>query len=309
MQRIVRIAASCGVAAVFLALLPLVASAHEQREVAGGQYELVVGFLDEPAFVGLKNGLDLRVNRPAGASASPAAGGMAQGAEEGAPVEGLVGSLQASVAYGAETMELELEPQFGEPGAYRAIFFPTAEGDYTFRISGQIEGVAIDETFTSSPEGFSPVEAVEPYQFPKGEGALGGPTVGTTGAGSNGSPGGINGGLLLGVAALGGTAVVSLRRAGTTDGRACRMGRVRRLRFGRNGPVGSAGVCQTAHPGARGGSRSWGPCLSPARIVPPGGAVAVTVACSGPPSRSSSRCSPPWSGRWWCRGRQARTPS
>ena len=212
MQRIVRIAASCGVVAVFLTLFPLAASGHEQREVAGGQYELVVGFLDEPAFVGLKNGLDLRVSRPAVASASPAAGETAQGTAEGTPVEGLVGSLQASVAYGEETMELELESQFGEPGAYRAIFFPTAEGDYTFRISGQIEGVAIDETFTSAPEGFSPVEAVEPYQFPKGEGAVGGAAAGAIGDGSRGRPDGINGGLLLGVAARAGIASVSLRR-------------------------------------------------------------------------------------------------
>ncbi|MBQ12670.1 MAG: hypothetical protein CMJ45_14115 [Planctomyces sp.] len=42
-------------------LLTGTASAHEQREV--GRYELVVGFIVEPAFEGLKNGLDLRVTK------------------------------------------------------------------------------------------------------------------------------------------------------------------------------------------------------------------------------------------------------
>ncbi len=52
---------------IMLAFIALVATgsaitaiAHEHREVADGQYELTVGFLNEPAFVNQQNGLDLR---------------------------------------------------------------------------------------------------------------------------------------------------------------------------------------------------------------------------------------------------------
>ena len=77
--------------------------------------------------------------------------------------------MQAEVLYGDQSMPLTLIPAFDEPGVYTAMFFPMAEGDYTFRIFGEIEGIAIDETFTSSPEGFAAVESREPYEFPKQE--------------------------------------------------------------------------------------------------------------------------------------------
>ena len=69
--------------------------------------------------------------------------------------------------YGDESMTLELEPVFNQPGHYRAIFFPTAIGAYTFHITGEIDGNEIDEEFTSGPETFSEVEPIEPLQFPK----------------------------------------------------------------------------------------------------------------------------------------------
>ncbi len=128
------------------------ASAHEGREV--GEYEIVVGFLNEPAIVEEPNGLDLRVSK-------------GHHGEEAQPVEGLADTLQAEVIYGDQTMPLELQPAFGEPGAYRAEFIPTAEGAYTFRIFGTIEGTPIDERFTSGPETFSEVQSRADLSFPK----------------------------------------------------------------------------------------------------------------------------------------------
>lgn len=164
MKRTLALAASCGLMAAIVALLPLTTLAHEQRDITGGKYEMVVGFLDEPAFVGLKNGLDLRVTKPvagaAQAATTPAAGASDDDAPAGTPVDGLVGTLKAQVIFGDQTMDLRLEPTFGESGAYHAILFPMAAGDYTFHISGMIEGTAVDERFTSSPEGFGSVEAV-----------------------------------------------------------------------------------------------------------------------------------------------------
>lgn len=211
--RVVRIIGA-GFAAALVAALPLAASAHEHREVADGQYELTVGFLEEPAFVGLKNGLELRV-----AKLDPAATPAADGEGGETPVDGLTGSLQAQVVYGAETMDLELEPTFGEPGSYESVFFPMAEGAYQFRVFGEIEGNAVDETFESGPETFSEVQAVEPLQFPKGEArtteTVAAASIGGLGGGSDdGGPGGPGGGLLAGVTGLAGVAFWLSRRRG-----------------------------------------------------------------------------------------------
>lgn len=132
-------------------LVPLMASAHESREV--GDYQFIVGFLNEPAIVEEPNGLSLSVSRGTGENAEP--------------VEGLAGSLQAEVTFGSETRSLELNPAFGQPGAYRAEFIPTAEGAYTFHIFGSIEGMEIDESFTSSPDTFSEVESRAAISFPE----------------------------------------------------------------------------------------------------------------------------------------------
>ncbi len=129
-MRIVCGAAGCGAAVLLAVLLPLTAAAHEHREVAGGQYELTVGFLDEPAFVGEKNGLSLRVVRPAAAGGAPTAGAATEDA--GTPVEGLIGTLQAEVMFGDQRMPLPLLPAFGDPGHYTSYFFPSTPGGYTF---------------------------------------------------------------------------------------------------------------------------------------------------------------------------------
>lgn len=130
------------------------AEAHEQRDVAD-QYSFVVGFLNEPAYAGEQNGLDLRISTldPTGGVASE-------------PVEGAEETLTAEVRYGDQSMPLEIETVYNEPGAYRAIFFPTAPGDYTFHITGTIGETEIDETFTSADGEFSAVADPAPLQFP-----------------------------------------------------------------------------------------------------------------------------------------------
>ncbi len=123
------------------------AAAHEERTV--GDHTFVVGMLDEPVFAGQKSGLELRVSHDG---------------EE--PVEGLEETLQASVTFGDATRQLELSPIFGEPGAYRSVFFPTAAGPYSFRIFGEVEGEPFDETFTAGPDTFGEVQDSVAGQFP-----------------------------------------------------------------------------------------------------------------------------------------------
>ncbi|MEO6294406.1 MAG: hypothetical protein ABIP01_03925 [Candidatus Limnocylindria bacterium] len=140
-----------GRAAVLGAVLTMVVSigntlAHEDREI--DDITMAVGFLDEPVYSGQKSGLDLRVTHH----------------EE--PVEGLEETLEAEVTFEGQTRDLEISPVFGQAGAYRSVFFPTAAGPYTFHIFGEIDGEAIDETFTSGPDTFSEVADVAGGQFP-----------------------------------------------------------------------------------------------------------------------------------------------
>ena len=128
----------------------------------GGKYQIVVGFIGEPVFAGDKSGLEFFVSDLS--QATPVVG---QQAAEGAPVEGLEETLKAEVIFGDQTMELPLSARFNTPGAYESVFFPSQPGDYTFRIYGTLAGTDIDESFTSSPEGFGAVEDPAPLHFPK----------------------------------------------------------------------------------------------------------------------------------------------
>jgi hypothetical protein len=151
--RVALLVAAFAIAAIALAQ-PIVTSAHETREV-GTDYTFVVGFINEPAIQGDTNGIWLEVTS----------------GEE--PVLALADTLQAQVIFGEETRDLTLTPAFGEEGVYEAVFIPTQPGDYTFRFTGQVDGVDVDETFTSSPEGFDSVQARSELEFPASAGEVG----------------------------------------------------------------------------------------------------------------------------------------
>ena len=157
------VAALVAAAIVIVASQPQSSFAHERRVV--GNYQFVVGFLNEPSLVGQPNGLSLRISLAT--EATPAT--EEEEEQGGTPVEGAEETLEAEVIVGggAAQKTLELEPEFGQPGAYAGRFIPTVAGDYTFHIFGDIEGDAIDETFSSGPETFSSVESLADLQFPE----------------------------------------------------------------------------------------------------------------------------------------------
>jgi len=76
------------------------------------------------------------------------------------------------VSYGDQSQEFPLAPTYdaeagtGTPGEYAALVIPTAPGDYTFRITGTVEGVKVDVEVASSPKTFSTVEEASAAQFP-----------------------------------------------------------------------------------------------------------------------------------------------
>ncbi len=125
------------------------ASAHERRTV--GKYQFVVGFLNEPAYTNLPNGIDLRVTNT----------------ETNKPVEGLEKTLKAEVISGSKTMPVELQTRFNQPGAYAGYFVPTKAAAYIFHFTGDIEGLKIDEKFETGPGRFEEPEDTIKLQFPE----------------------------------------------------------------------------------------------------------------------------------------------
>jgi hypothetical protein len=164
MRRFSSIAAvgSIVLSTLLLLISPLAAEAHESRAIADGKYQIVVGFIGEPVFAGDKSGLEFFVS-----DLSQATSVAGEQAAEGVPVEGLEETLNAEVIFGDQTMELPLTARFNTPGAYQSVFFPMKPGDYTFRIYGTLDGTDVDESFTSSPEGFGSVQDPAPLRFPK----------------------------------------------------------------------------------------------------------------------------------------------
>jgi hypothetical protein len=125
--------------------------AHVEIDVGDGQYVMEVGFRDEPAYLGQPNALALSVEQ------------YATGGTE--PVNDLAATLSAEVSKDGQVKNLSLVP-VGE-GEYEAAFVPTATGDYTFRISGTIGEVTVDESVTSGPSTFNNVEPLSAIEFPQ----------------------------------------------------------------------------------------------------------------------------------------------
>lgn len=146
-----RTAMGIGLIALALAATTLTASAHEHRNV--GAYAFVVGFVNEPTIQGDTNGLSLTVTST----------------KDNKPVEGLADTLKAQVIYQKEKKDLTLIPVYNQPGAYQSVFIPTQAGDYTFHITGTINGQQVDESFTSGPDTFDSVAPRTDYEFPAGK--------------------------------------------------------------------------------------------------------------------------------------------
>lgn len=138
---------------IFSSLLILMMSfmplclAHESR--SAGKYTVIVGFVNEPAFNGAMNGLDLRVTK------------------DGKPVEGLEQTLKAEVSHkdSAKPLALTLRKRYKQPGVYAGYFLPEKPGAYTFHVTGTLEGRPFDQTFKPG-KGFHDVEDSAPLRFP-----------------------------------------------------------------------------------------------------------------------------------------------
>ena len=137
---------------VALLVAPASALAHERCTIAGGKYEVVVGWDTEPAFVNERNAAGIRISK---AGTNPAE-----------PVTGAEQTLQLQIRQGAQTQQFPLRAVFGQPGYYVADIVPTRAGDYVWVFSGTLGADPINETFDSADGKFDAVTAANGIEFP-----------------------------------------------------------------------------------------------------------------------------------------------
>ncbi len=136
------------------ASLPLSVLAHETQNFTIGdkEYSFVIGSLNEPLVVDDKSGVELMVAE-LGEHSEVTESEDGDAHEEGSPVEGLDQALKVEIIAGDKKKVLELTPMWGEPGSYKAVFFPTVQTTLTYRFFGRINNTAIDLSFSCNPAG------------------------------------------------------------------------------------------------------------------------------------------------------------
>jgi hypothetical protein len=144
------------VSACLMALIALLASyqivlAHETITV--GDYEIEIGWLNEPPVAGQQNAIAVNVSNTGGGEAQP--------------VED-ISALVVGISYGEQSKALTLEP-FGEdtPGQFVAPILPTVPGQYAVTFSGQLGDTPVDAQV--EPE---EVASADTLQFPSLESSV-----------------------------------------------------------------------------------------------------------------------------------------
>lgn len=138
------------------------ALAHEHRDV--GRWSTDVGWVEEPAFVGLKNGVHFGITALGGGH------DHADEGDEGIPVTNA--KLTVAVIFGdrdgtPRTDPIPLVPVVGEPGVYRTSLIPTRVGTYTFHVVGTVGSRKFDQYYTSGEKTFASVESSTDLEFPE----------------------------------------------------------------------------------------------------------------------------------------------
>ena len=138
------------VAACLLALIALLTSyqtalAHESITV--GDYEIEIGWVEEPPVAGQQNAILVSVSDTS--------------AGEHQPVED-VSALIVMVSYGGQSKDLALQP-LGEdtPGQFAAPILPTIAGQYTLALGGKLGDTDVD-----AKAELDEVQSASAFQFP-----------------------------------------------------------------------------------------------------------------------------------------------
>lgn len=140
--------------ATAFALLAFVAAqpayAHETRDAGG--FRVTIGWVDEPAYRGSSNAVEVTLTTA-----------------DGAPVTDLDGgALTVEASTAGKTATFALQPD-ERPGVFVAHLVPTRVGTYTFHVSGLVQGKVVDATSTCSAQTFDCVSDPVAVHFPERE--------------------------------------------------------------------------------------------------------------------------------------------
>lgn len=135
------------IAFLALILLPLASLAAPVTRTAEDRFEITVQYLNEPAILGDTNGVRLQIT------------------DNGEPVSGAHSSLTVQVEFMEAVRVLNMYEDAGQPGVYTGVFIPMQDGQYSFSIHGELDGVEINETFTVD-DGLVAVTPRTDYEFP-----------------------------------------------------------------------------------------------------------------------------------------------
>jgi hypothetical protein len=114
--------------AAIVAVLLIVSPALAHTRIVKGDYAFVLGWLDEPPVVNVKNAALIAITT----------------ASDNQPINGAEATLTAQIQYGGKTRDLILRPLAGNPGTYVGDFIPTRRGTYTLKLGGTLNNQPID---------------------------------------------------------------------------------------------------------------------------------------------------------------------
>lgn len=148
-------ALGAALAALLLALSAAPAFAHTQKNA--GPYKLTFGWQHEPPYVGVENAVQVFVHDAKGNAVDDL---------------GTKGLVVAVGTQGQTSPPLALAGAFdpdtglGNHGELDAAIVPTQAGTYTFHITGDINGTAVDVSAASSDSTFNDVGDATSVEFP-----------------------------------------------------------------------------------------------------------------------------------------------
>jgi hypothetical protein len=116
---------------------------HESRlyTIGNEDFWITVGSINEPVYVDNKSGAEVFVRM-----ADPA-NPLDRNANGTKMVEGLEKTLKFEISTGDKKKILEIEPAFNDFGHYEAVFYPTIETTYNYRLFGTINNVTLSLDF------------------------------------------------------------------------------------------------------------------------------------------------------------------
>lgn len=157
-----RLRFSLGTLALATAGLLVVASpafAHTEKDA--GPYKLLFGWRDEPAYTGSQNAVQLFVHDASGKAIDDlGTKGLTVVVSTGS------GATAKSSSPLALTSAFDPDSGLGTHGEFDSPLLATAAGTYTFHITGDINGTAVDVSAASSDTTFSNVTDPTAIEFP-----------------------------------------------------------------------------------------------------------------------------------------------